>query len=74
MNELLALYRQHEATNNHGACAKLLVDNFGTDHEKSIIESINTAHDRRGHILQHEVIERQRVSNKYYKLLIASTH
>jgi hypothetical protein len=68
---LRAEYDLLEDTNNHTEAAKLLVDQFGTEDEKQIMEDIAYRHKKNGHIVSEDYKKRYEVSQKYYHLLKA---
>jgi len=69
MNNLLRKYKRLESNNDHNEAALLLVKNFGTQDEIDTLERIKNNHERRGHILHEERMQRYEISQKYYKLL-----
>ena len=71
MKTLLKQYQQFEKDNEHTLAAKLLVDNFGTEDEKFIMNGIYERHEKSSHGISFEDREkRYEISNKYYKLLL----
>lgn len=70
MKTLLQKYQQLEEINAHSAAAKLLVDNFGTEEEKEIMNRIIKRHKANGFIGQDDYELRYKISQKYYNVLI----
>ena len=62
-------YEENEAVNLHSENALELVKEFGTPEEVEAMQRIMDQHMRRGHILPHEVEERNALSSKYYSML-----
>jgi len=70
IKQLRAKYNELEANNDHNEAAKLLVDQFGTEDERDIIEGITVRHKRRGYISNEDRTLRHNVSQKYFRLMI----
>jgi hypothetical protein len=62
-------YEENEAVNLHSENALELAKEFGTPEEVEAMQRIMDQHMRRGHILPHEVEERNALSSKYYSML-----
>jgi hypothetical protein len=69
--QLRAKYDELEDNNDHNEAAKLLVDQFGTEEERAIIEGITVRHNRRGYITDEDRTLRYKTSQKYFHLLKA---
>lgn len=72
MNTILKKYNQLEANNSHTAAAKLLVDNFGTEEEKTTMNGIVERHKKNQFISSEDYRLRYEISQKYYIKIINS--
>jgi|14_taG_2_1085336.scaffolds.fasta_scaffold00477_8 Asp-tRNA(Asn)/Glu-tRNA(Gln) amidotransferase C subunit len=62
-------YEENESVNLHSENALELAKEFGTPEEVEAMQRIMDQHMRRGHILPHEVEERNALTSKYYSML-----
>lgn len=67
--DLKKRYNQLTENNDHTAAAKLLIDRFGNDEEKELINEIADRHEQRGNISKDDQRERDRIARKYFKRL-----
>jgi DNA-binding transcriptional regulator YiaG len=67
--KLFKTYKRNESLNNHNANGKLLVDNFGTDEEKEIMNAICARSKKLGYTLHEDIRVRYEISQKYYALI-----
>lgn len=67
---LLKKYRRYESINSHNNAAKLLVDNFGTEEEKEIMNQIIARAKKREYMTHEDIELRYSISQKYYKLIL----
>jgi len=72
-NFTLLDFEKNEDMNYHGKNALELVKKYGTKAEIKKIEAINKRHHARGHLLHEEGILRLKISDKYYKNLVADS-
>ena len=75
MKTILRKYNRLEDNNNHTDAAMLLVNQFGTDEEKEIMQGISDRHKKNPEIgiTYADYQKRYEISNKYYKLLIKAS-
>ena len=62
-------YEENESVNLHSENALELAKEFGTPEEVEAMQRIMDQHMRRGHILPHEIEERNALTSKYYSML-----
>ena len=62
-------YQENESVNLHSENALELAKEFGTPEEVEAMQRIMDQHMRRGHILPHEIEERNALTSKYYSML-----
>ena len=62
-------WEENESVNLHSENALELAKEFGTPEEVEAMQRIMDQHMRRGHILPHEVEERNALTSKYYSML-----
>jgi len=62
-------WEENESVNLHSENALELAKEFGTPEEVEAMQRIMDQHMRRGHILPHEIEERNALTSKYYSML-----
>jgi hypothetical protein len=67
--DLLKAYKRNEHYNNHNENGKMLVDNFGTEEEKEIMNAICERSKKQGYTSHEDVTKRYEISQKYYSII-----
>lgn len=68
-SNILAQFKALESVNDHNGAASLLIETFGSIHERSLMQTIIRDSNKRGFITHEEIRDRSFMSRKYYHLI-----